>query len=131
LQYLPRMFMPLQNYQDLEPEVLEAYRHENRDIRPVSSFSSLVPEVYYFSEEAYAKLCNYLDRRIRASLETGPGRAASLNKDLDAMYEELRRMAEEDLRRRVELMRRFVDGEMGWANPEDVFRHRPSEDSRR
>jgi transitional endoplasmic reticulum ATPase len=30
LQYLPRMFMPLQNYQDLEPELLEAYRLEGR-----------------------------------------------------------------------------------------------------
>ena len=64
LQYLPRMYMPMQNFQDLEPEVLEAYRMEGRDIRGIRSFSALVPEVFFFGDLSQRRLSEFLRLRL-------------------------------------------------------------------
>ena len=45
LLHLRRMFMPLQNYKDLEIEVLENYWRQNKDVLGVTHFGDLVPEV--------------------------------------------------------------------------------------
>jgi SpoVK/Ycf46/Vps4 family AAA+-type ATPase len=104
LQYLRRMYMPLQNYQDLEPEVLDAYRLEGRDIRGVRSFSALVPEVFDFGTEHRRSLAVFMERRIAADLGGGEGAAGQLAE----MERKLRGEAEEELRRRLEALRRFV-----------------------
>ena len=73
LQYLPRMYLPQQNYQDLEPEVLAAYRLEGRDIRGVRSFSALVPEVFDFGEAHRRQLEALLRRRLESERLEGDG----------------------------------------------------------
>ncbi len=80
LQYLSRMYMPVQNFLDLEPELLQAYRMEGRDIRGVRSFSALVPEVFTFGEQHYRLLDDFLRRRRELDLreeedERGSGRS--------------------------------------------------------
>ena len=105
LQYLPRMYMPLQNYLDLEPEILNAYRIEGRDIRGVRSFSALVPEVFLFG----AKHHNLLQQYFQARIENDLGRLSADRHEQISQWEvTLRTEAEEEIRRRVEAMRRYL-----------------------
>ncbi|MGD9072537.1 MAG: AAA family ATPase, partial [Desulfobacterales bacterium] len=45
LMHLRRMYMPLQNYKDLEHEFLDSYWSQGKDILGVTHFGELVPEV--------------------------------------------------------------------------------------
>ncbi len=128
LQYLPRMFMPVQNYKDLEPELLEAYRIEGRDIRGVRSFSGLIPEVLHFGEDYHRELTDYLRLRLDIDLREGKGELVSAwRSKLDLREAALRRNAESQLRRRVEAIRRFVEGGGGshLTSLEIIFREEP------
>ncbi|PLX86610.1 MAG: AAA family ATPase [Desulfuromonas sp.] len=110
LQYLSRMFMPLQNYQDLEPELLEAYRIEGRDIRGVQSFSSLVPEIMFFGPSHFQQFGEYQDLRRKSDLQgRGEDEKADERGDLEAAAAALRKQAEEEIRRRLEAMRQYVE----------------------
>ena len=122
LQYLPRMFMPLQNYQDLEPEVLEAYRLEGRDIRGVRSFSALVPEVYALGEGHRRKLTELQAYRLQLELEAGKRETIGGAAELAKRDAELRALVETEIRRRVEAIRDFLGGERRDLSLEEVFR---------
>jgi len=122
LQYLPRMYMPLQNYQDLEPEVLEAYRLEGRDIRGVRSFSALVPEVFAFGEGHRRKLTEMQAFRLQLELQAGKREAVGGAAELTRREAELRALVETEIRRRVEAIREFLAGERRDLSLEEVFR---------
>jgi SpoVK/Ycf46/Vps4 family AAA+-type ATPase len=95
LQYLQRMYMPQQNYLDMEPEVLDAYRAMGKDVIGVRSFSNLVPEVFDFGQDHLQQLQDFFARRRELS------RPASNQEALPAAREELERTAAE-LRSRSE-----------------------------
>lgn len=102
LQYLQRMYMPAQNYRDMEAEVLDSYRLLGKDVLPVSSFSSLVPEVFYFGESHQQLLHGFFKHRIAIglpphSLETLP----AVKEDNRKRAAELREMAEAKIRQRL------------------------------
>jgi hypothetical protein len=102
LQYLQRMYMPVQNYLDMESEVLDSYRLQGKDVLPVNSFSSLVPEVFYFGEKHHQLLQNFFKGRIDMELrqdtfETTPAAREESGK----RAAELRVMAEEKVRQRL------------------------------
>lgn len=102
LQYLKRMYMPVQNYQDMEPEVLDSYRAIGKDVIPINSFSSLVPEVLYFGEEYQQLLESFFKQRLGIALTPGtqlPLPAAQLNNS--KLAAELRGLAEEQIRQRL------------------------------
>jgi hypothetical protein len=126
LQYLPRMFMPLQNYQDLEPELLEAYRLEGRDIRGVRSFSALVPEVFFFGDLQQRRLSEYLRLRLEFDRKAGLSErlsASSKKGEIERREAELRSQAEEEIRRRIETICRCTEnGGTGYGSLEDLFR---------
>ncbi len=125
LQYLPRMYMPMQNYLDLEPEVLEAYRIEKRDIRGVRSFSSLVPEVFDFGEMHRQRLTEWMKLRMEADLNEGRVESqAACKADLERREDELRKMAEGELRRRIEAVRRHLEEGSRELSLEEIFKHR-------
>jgi len=130
LQYLARMYMPLQNYQDLEPEVLEAYRMEGRDIRGVRSFSALVPEVFFFGDLAQRRLGEFLRLRLECDHRAGfnGGGASARRAELERRELELRSQAEEEIRRRLEAICRCVEnGGGGYDSLEELFRHPQTE----
>lgn len=109
LQYLPRMFMPQPNYLDFEPELLEAYRVEGRNIQGVISFSALVPEVYYFGTEAARQLQDLHRERIKLELDKAHGVPhPRCEKRLDQTLLELRQNSEREIRRRMQVLRDFV-----------------------
>ncbi len=109
LQYLPRMYMPVQNYKDLEPEVLEAYRIEKRDIRGVRSFSALVPEVFFFGDLHFRRLHDFFQRRLELDLNEGYGEVGlSGRQELERSERELRAQAEEEVRRRLKAAQQYL-----------------------
>jgi SpoVK/Ycf46/Vps4 family AAA+-type ATPase len=128
LQYLPRMYMPLQNYQDLEPEVLEAYRLEGRDIRGVRSFSALVAEVFYFGEDYDRRLSSFLQRRREIDLGLGSEEGGRrLGEEQMGIEQDLRNSAENVVRRRIEALRRHVEqGDNGFISHEEVLAGDPA-----
>ena len=130
LQYLSRMYMPQQNYLDLEPEVLESYRIEGRDIRGVRSFSALVPEVFFFDDLHYRQLTEFLRLRREGDLERQALEAHRI-RDLEKREGELRRRAEDEVRRRMEAIRAHVEeGRRGFGSLEDLFRTSEAKEKR-
>jgi energy-coupling factor transporter ATP-binding protein EcfA2 len=125
LQYLPRMYMPMQNYEDLEPELLKAYRIEGKDIRGVRSFSALVPEVFLFGPGHHRKLQDYLQERLECDLSEGPeAEEAFLQGGFAATERELRRNGEQAIRQRMYRIAHFVEGNAltsNYTNLERIF----------
>ncbi|NOY12800.1 MAG: AAA family ATPase, partial [Deltaproteobacteria bacterium] len=102
LQYLQRMYMPVQNYLDMEPEVLEAYRTIGKDVVAVSSFSSLVPEVLYLNETHQQQLQAYLKQRLTIALAPASAElSAKEKKDNAKLAATLRHNTEEQIRQRL------------------------------
>ena len=126
LQYLSRMYMPQQNYQDMEVEVLEAYRIEGRDIRGVRSFSALVPEVFFFDDLQHRRLTEFLRLRLEKDLTDGLHDGPSLRRqELEKLESDLRHQAEEEIRRRVEAVHETVKrGVAAYSSLEEIF-HQP------
>ncbi len=124
LQYLARMYMPVQNFLDLDTELLRAYRLEGRDIRGVRSFSALVPEVFFFGDRHFCLLGDVLCRRRELDLRECEEEIE--RGEVEKGETELRRLAEEEIRRRLEAMRRQVDeGVRGYASLDELFQHQP------
>lgn len=102
LQYLQRMYMPVQNYLDMEPEVLTAYRAIGRDVLPIYSFSSLVPEVFYFGQTYNEQLLDYLSERRRLAMEIGETDLSAPEQILQKnLAGQLRQQAEGTIRARL------------------------------
>jgi transitional endoplasmic reticulum ATPase len=102
LQYLQRMYMPVQNYRDLEQEALDSYRLLGKDVLPVSSFSSLVPEVFYFGENHLQLLQDFCKRRIDIELTPASQPAPpAIKEEMITQAAGLRMMAEANIRQRL------------------------------
>jgi transitional endoplasmic reticulum ATPase len=76
LQYLRRMYMPLQNYKDLETEFLVNYWEQGKDILGISNFGELVPEVVSLGPEYEAMLKDLISMRIDYKLKKSRGDTA-------------------------------------------------------
>jgi len=76
LQYLRRMYMPLQNYKDLEDEFLVNYWEQGKDILGISNFGELVPEVVCLGPEYEAMLKELIAMRIDYKLKKSKGNSA-------------------------------------------------------
>lgn len=77
LQYLRRMYMPLQNYKDLETEFLTNYWEQGKDVLGVSNFGELVPEVVCLGPEYEAILKELIAMRIDYKLNKSKGKFAN------------------------------------------------------
>ncbi|MBW4056540.1 MAG: AAA family ATPase [Proteobacteria bacterium] len=110
LQYLQRMYMPAQNHLDLEQETLDSYRMQGKDVLPVTSFSSLVPEVFYFGANHLQLLHDFFKRRI--IIELTPDSQAippATTEDMITQAAVLRRMAEANIRQRLQAIQNHVN----------------------
>ena len=76
LQYLRRMYMPLQNYKDLEDEFLVNYWEQGKDILGISNFGELVPEVVCLGPDYEAMLKELIAMRIDYKIKKSRGNAA-------------------------------------------------------
>lgn len=84
LQYLRRMYMPLQNYKDLENDFLANYWEQGKDILGISNFGELVPEVVCLGPEYEAILKELIAIRIDYKLKKYKDNAA-----MDAQKEKI------------------------------------------
>ncbi|MDY6793653.1 MAG: AAA family ATPase [Thermodesulfobacteriota bacterium] len=79
LMHLRRMYMPLQNYKDLEPEFLMNYWNQNKDVLGVTHFGDLVPEVVWLGADYEKVMLELINMRIQYKLnkfkdtDTSPG----------------------------------------------------------
>jgi SpoVK/Ycf46/Vps4 family AAA+-type ATPase len=69
LLHLRRMYMPLQNYKDLEIDYLENYWLQDKDVLGVTNFGDLVPEVLWLGGEQEDRVQTLIEARIRYKLE--------------------------------------------------------------
>ena len=77
LLYLRRMYMPLQNYKDLEMDFLVNYWEQNKDVLGVTSFGDLVPEVMWLNPEYEAILQELIALRIDYKLKKFKGHTSN------------------------------------------------------
>ncbi len=102
LQYLQRMYMPVQNYQDMEPEILDAYRAIGKDVIPIRSFTALVPEVFYFGDEYQQQLQDFFKQRQESALAPVSLEILQATKDENtACKSALRSSAENQIKQRL------------------------------
>ncbi len=110
LQHLRRMYMPLQNYRDLELDYLMAYWEQGKDILGVTHFGDLVPEVLWLGPEYEEKLNALIELRIAYKLRKyrGDRPAREMKQRILEGKAELRDLLEEELLRRIEAIRAYL-----------------------
>jgi transitional endoplasmic reticulum ATPase len=114
LQHLTRMYMPLQNYTDLEPEFLEMYWADGKDVLGVTHFGDLVPEVLCMCPEYESNLQELVSHRIdykrnkAAGLETHQHVRDSILRQKD----NLRHQIEAEIIEHIEAIRKYLRSPM-------------------
>jgi SpoVK/Ycf46/Vps4 family AAA+-type ATPase len=110
LLYLRRMYMPLQNYKDLEPDFLMSYWSQDKDILGVSNFGDLVPEVVWLGPDYEEKLLELIDIRIHYKINKYQGKKPdeSVKQRILELKTALRSQLEQELVHRVEAIRRYL-----------------------
>ena len=110
LLHLRRMFMPLQNYKDLEIEFLENYWHQNKDVLGVTHFGDLVPEVMYFGEEYEKRLLELIDLRSDYKLKKyrGNKQYKEIKEDILKIKQKLKDQAEKEILSRLIALRKYL-----------------------
>ncbi len=110
LLYLRRMYMPLQNYKDLEPDFLVGYWTRKKDVIAVTHFADLMPEVLSLDEahndlreELIAMRIQYKREKYFASQRT-----PSLKERIIRNKQRMRKRAEEEILRRVTAIRLYL-----------------------
>ncbi|MCG8565241.1 MAG: AAA family ATPase, partial [Desulfobacterales bacterium] len=114
LLYLRRMYMPLQNYKDLEPEFLMGYWERKKDVIAVTHFADLMPEVLYLDEDHNAQREELIAMRIQYKREKyyASGRTPGLKQKILAAKKGMRRRAEQEILRRINAVRLYLtDGD--------------------
>ncbi len=110
LLHLRRMFMPLQNYKDLEMSFLENYWVQNKDVLGVTHFGDLVPEVMYFGEEYEERLLELIDLRIEYKLKKyrGNKQYKEIKEDILKIKQKLKDQAEREILSRLNALRTYL-----------------------
>lgn len=110
LQYLRRMYMPLPNYKDLDPDFLGTYWLQGKDVLAVTHFADLVPDVVWLGPEYEERLLALIERRIGYKLDKYRGarpQASDKERILDDKAR-LRSEVEAEIIRRLEAMRTYL-----------------------
>jgi len=99
LLHLRRMFMPLQNYNDFEKEILMGYWERGKDILAVSSFGDLMPEVLRLNDENSDTLEHLIQTRVEYKIKRyrGETNISSIKKQIP----ELRNLLKEEFEKSI------------------------------
>ena len=128
LMHLRRMYMPLQNYKDLEHEFLDSYWAQNKDILGVTHFGDLVPEVMYLGPEYEKILLELINLRIDYKRKKYKGNKPpeDVKEKILRSKEVLRKQMEDDLVARLEALRRYLrsPAKDPHLSLEEIFRKR-------
>ncbi len=128
LMHLRRMYMPLQNYKDLEHEFLDSYWSQGKDILGVTHFGDLVPEVLCLGPAYESILADLIALRIdyKHLKYKGEKPPAAMKVKILQAREILRNQMEKDLVSRLEALRRYLrsPGRDPHLSMEEIFRKR-------
>ena len=110
LLYLRRMYMPLQNYKDLEPEFLIGYWQRQKDVLGLTHFAELIPEVMVFDKTHHRMLEQLIKMRIRLKSERyyDTEQTPDLEQNIKEIKVKLRQVAEQEVNRRMEAVRKYL-----------------------
>ncbi|NOX32464.1 MAG: AAA family ATPase [Deltaproteobacteria bacterium] len=110
LLYLRRMYMPLQNYKDLEPEFLMGYWQRQKDIIAVTHFADLMPEVLFLDDEHNRQRENLIAMRIKLKREKyyATARTPDLKENIIKTKKQMRKRAENEILKRVHALREYL-----------------------
>ncbi|MCP4119531.1 MAG: AAA family ATPase, partial [Desulfobacteraceae bacterium] len=110
LLHLRRMYMPLQNYKDLEPEFLMGYWERGKNIMGVTHFADLISEVVSLDDGYAEELRKLIDMRIRIKLEDyhGAKRCPNLKDDIVLGKKALRKRVEAVILDRINAIRTYL-----------------------
>jgi SpoVK/Ycf46/Vps4 family AAA+-type ATPase len=130
LLHLRRMYMPLQNYKDLEMEFLENYWSQGKDILGVTHFGDLVPELIYLGDEYEKMLLNLIDVRIEYKLNKYRGNKPSedIKEEILKKKEVLKSQVEKEILSRLAALRGYLrtPARDPHISLEEIFRKRRS-----
>lgn len=134
LQHLQRMYMPLQNYKDLEMESVVNYWANHKDILAVSSFGELVPEVLWLGEEFGKDLHELIAIRIEYKLNKYRKNVSSESIKMDILKRKkrLRDHVEKEIEKRLNALRKYLrNAERDpYLSLEEIFRDTASRKTR-
>ncbi|WP_022665767.1 AAA family ATPase [Desulfospira joergensenii] len=110
LLYLRRMYMPLQNYKDLEPEFLIGYWQRDKDIIAVTHFADLMPEVLFLDQTHNDMREDLIEKRIKYKTEKyyDADKTPRLKEDIIHTKKEMRYRAEQEILKRVNAIRFYL-----------------------
>ncbi len=110
LLYLRRMYMPLQNYKDLEPEFLIGYWQRKKDIIAVTHFADLMPEVLFLDKDHNNLREDLIEKRITYKTEKyyATHQTKNLKEDIIQTKKMMRDRAEQEILRRVNAIRMYL-----------------------
>ncbi len=110
LLYLRRMYMPLQNYKDLEPEFLIGYWQRQKDIIAVTHFADLMPEVLFLDDAHNLLREELIEKRIAYKTEKyyATQTTPSLKEKIIQTKRKMRKRAEEEILRRVNAIHLYL-----------------------
>jgi hypothetical protein len=128
LAYLTRMYMPLQNYKDLELEFLASYWQRDKDVLGVTHFGDLVPEVIWMGSEQEGRVRELVSVRIRYKLDKFHGRTPSMEdkERILRIKAGLRTEVENEIIQRLAAMREYLRNPMRdpHVSMEEIFLRR-------
>jgi len=133
LTYLRRMYMPLKNYMDLEPDLLAGYWSQDKDVLGVTHFGELIPEVVWLGSDYEQRLLELI--RLRISYKTGKYKGDMLQPDTKqrilVIKEELKAEVEKELRDRLIALRRYLrsPGRDPHLSLQEIYRAKPGKAS--
>ncbi len=110
LLYLRRMYMPLLNYQDLEPEFLIGYWQRDKDIIAVTHFADLMPEVLFLDDAHNNLREDLIEKRIKYKTEKyyDADKTPHLKEDIIETKKIMRKRAEDEILKRVNAIRFYL-----------------------
>ncbi|MCP3871566.1 MAG: AAA family ATPase [Desulfobacteraceae bacterium] len=110
LLYLRRMFMPLQNYKDLETEFLVGYWQRKKDVIAVTHFADLMPEVLFLDDKHNQQREDLIEMRIKLKSEKyyAADRTPHLKENIIQTKKDMRKRAEGEILKRVHAIRKYL-----------------------
>ncbi|MEX1301511.1 MAG: AAA family ATPase [Desulfotignum sp.] len=125
LLYLRRMYMPLQNYKDLEPEFLIGYWQRDKDIIAVTHFADLMPEVLVLDDGHNDMREALIEKRISYKKEKyyAENHTPGLKEDIIQTKKRMRQRAEREILLRVNAIHRYLqdDHREKYISHEQIF----------
>jgi hypothetical protein len=129
------MYMPLQNYKDLEIDYLENYWLQDKDILGVTNFGDLVPEVLLLDGAHGDRVRQLIETRIHYKLAKCQRKRpdAALKEQILALKVELRDDMEKEIVRRLQALRAYMRSPVRdpHISLEEIFRNGVGQPRRR